>query len=195
MPFPLKRHGVEHGGTPETISFAQSPGAQEGTNRHARDDRPEGARDAWKTITGQIGIKALVAARHKGKRRARSETRRLQTCQRKEDRSIAQALGGAQFAPQGRRLSFSAIDADFLHQPRRQDITEDPARPVGAGQGGIEAAVSSRLSGRNHEACSSYPRRRVSSNPRRMKRLGILDHPPSRLMTPFKPQPLKPRGM
>jgi hypothetical protein len=148
MPFPLKRHGVEHGGTPETISFAQSPGAQEGTNRHARDDRPEGARDAWKTITGQIGIKALVAARHKGKRRARSETRRLQTCQRKEDRSIAQALGGAQFAPQGRRLSFSAIDADFLHQPRRQDITQDPARPVGAGQGGIEAAVSSRLSGR-----------------------------------------------
>jgi len=90
LPFPLKQHGVEHGGTSEGSAFAQ-----EGTSSHT----PEGARSAGKTITPESVIKTLIAARYQGKRRAGPETRRLQTYQRKEDRSIAQALGGTQFAP------------------------------------------------------------------------------------------------
>jgi len=95
LPFPLKQHGVEHGGTSEGRAFAQKRAAQEGTSSHT----PEGARSAGKTITPESVIKTLIAARYQGKRRAGPETRRLQTYQRKEDRSIAQALGGTQFAP------------------------------------------------------------------------------------------------
>jgi hypothetical protein len=39
-PFLLKRHGVEHGGTPEAIAIAQSRDAWEDTSRHAQDGQP-----------------------------------------------------------------------------------------------------------------------------------------------------------
>src|SRR6266550_3490110 len=150
LPFPLKQHGVEHGGTSEGSAFAQKRDAQEGTSSHTPHGQPEGARSAGKTITPESVIKTLVAARYQGKRRAGPETRRLQTYQRKEDRSIAQALGGTQFAPQDRRLSFGALDADFLYQPRRQDVAENPAGSAATGEDGIEAAVSSRSVGQTN---------------------------------------------
>src|SRR5882724_5838823 len=31
--------------------------------------------------------------------------------------------------PQSRRLSLCALDADVLHQPRRQELAKNPARP------------------------------------------------------------------
>jgi len=100
--------------------------------------------------------KALVAASNAGKRRARSETRRLQANQREENRSIAQALGGTKFTPQDGRLSLRALDADLLYQPRRQDLAENARRPIAARQDRTEAAVSSRRIDR-HTRESGYP--------------------------------------
>src|SRR5258705_307345 len=56
-------------------------------------------------------------------------------------RGIAQALGGAQFAPQGRRLSLGALNVDVLYQPRRQDVAENATRPAAARQDRAEAPV------------------------------------------------------
>src|SRR6185312_205852 len=89
----------------------------------------------------QSKSQALVAARHARKRRTRSEARRVQADEREKDRGIAEAIGGAQRAPQVGRLPLGLVDADFLHQPRRQKIAEDPARAAGAGEGGIETGV------------------------------------------------------
>src|SRR5882724_3282405 len=69
-------------------------------------------------------VPALVAARGTRERCAGSQTRRVQTDECKENRSIAEALGGAQLAPQGRRLSLGAVDADVPYQPRGQDSAE-----------------------------------------------------------------------
>ena len=73
------------------------------------------------------------------------KARRVQADQREEDRSIAEVLGGAQLAPEIRRLSLGALDADLLHQSRRQEPAEDGARPAGTGEGRIETPVRQRI--------------------------------------------------
>src|SRR5207237_1668866 len=46
---------------------------------------------------------------------------------------------------QGRRLSFGAVDADLLHQPRRQDAAENATRKAGAREGRAEASIRERV--------------------------------------------------
>ena len=65
--------------------------------------------------------------------------------EREKDRGVAETLRGEQFAPQIRRLSIGAVDADLLYQPRRKDAAENPARAAGAREGGIEASVRQGL--------------------------------------------------
>jgi hypothetical protein len=67
-----------------------------------------------------------------------------------ENRGIAETLRGTQFAPQGRRLSLGAFDADVLCQSCRQDVAEDATRTAGARQGRIEAAVRERVTSSRH---------------------------------------------
>jgi len=133
-------HGVDDGCAQEACIFTPSPGTKSigskstgsknaGSKNTCADDRAEGR------------AKTLVAARHGRERRARSASRRVQADQREEDRGLAEAFGGTQRAPQIRRLSLGAVDADLLHQPRRQEFTEDRAQPAGAGKDGIEARV------------------------------------------------------
>jgi hypothetical protein len=95
--------------------------------------------------TAEGVAKALVATRDPGERRARSQARCLHAAGSKADRSIAQALGGTQLAPQDRRLSLGAVDADVLYQPRRQDLAQDAARAAAARQDRVEAAVWKRV--------------------------------------------------
>src|SRR3981081_188791 len=76
---------------------------------------------------------------------------RVQTNEREEDRGLAQALSRTQFAPQGRRLSLGAFDADVLYQPRRQDLAEDATRAAGQSERRIKAAVGKRLDRRPGE--------------------------------------------
>jgi len=60
---------------------------------HSKTGGQEVELGAEKIIAQEGVAKALVAASDAGKRRAGSETRRLQTNQPEEDRGIAQALG------------------------------------------------------------------------------------------------------
>jgi hypothetical protein len=76
------------------------------------------------------------------------------------NRRLAETLGGAQFTPQGRRLSLGALDADLLCQSCRQDIAENPARAAGARQGRIEAAVRAGVTVIAPRLPLSSPRRR-----------------------------------
>src|SRR5215831_19957013 len=96
-----------------------------------------------KNAEGQFA--ALVAARHRKERRARSRSRGVQAHQCKENCHVAEALGGTQRAPKIRGLSLRAIDADLLYQPRRQEPAEHRTRPAGARENRVEAAVSSRM--------------------------------------------------
>src|SRR5437868_7129947 len=88
---------------------------------------------------------ALVATGDPRKRCPRSQAWRLQTNKREEDCGVTETIGRAQFAPQGRGLSLGAFDADLLYQPRRQDAAEDPAHPIGAREGRVEAPVRARV--------------------------------------------------
>src|SRR3981081_3298246 len=118
--FRLERYGVDDARTPETLAFAQNCSAQSRQQDCGKDDGPESV------------AKALVATRDPGERRARSQARRLHAAGSKADRSVAEALGGTQFAPQGRLLSLGVVDADVLYQPRRQDLVENAARAAAA---------------------------------------------------------------
>src|SRR5438874_10565234 len=95
--FGKTRDGVDHGRTPED----HPPTQDSGPKKQPHHDREE------------ILAQAMVATGDTGKRRARSETRRLQADECEENRGVAQALGRTYFAPQGRRLSLGAVDADF----------------------------------------------------------------------------------
>src|SRR3954469_14611566 len=70
----------------------------------------------------------------------------VQADQREEDRDLVEALGRAQRAPQDRRLPLGPVDADVLHQPRRQDAAADAAHAAGAGKGGAEAGIREGVS-------------------------------------------------
>jgi hypothetical protein len=74
--FGKTRNGANHGRTPED----HTPTEDRGPQKQPHDNREE------------IIAKALVATGHARKRRARSETRRLQAVQREENRGIAQAV-------------------------------------------------------------------------------------------------------
>src|SRR6478736_300964 len=66
-------------------------------------------------VLGKIrNAEALVAARHAGKRCARSQARRLHADRSEEDRCFPPTLGGAQLSPQKRRLPLRAFNADIL---------------------------------------------------------------------------------
>lgn len=54
--------------------------------------------------------------------------RRVHVAGSEANRGIAEALGGTEFAPQGRRLSLGALDADILCQSGRQDVVEKTQR-------------------------------------------------------------------
>src|SRR5712691_7806051 len=114
--FSPSMHGVDDGCAQEACIFTPSPGTKSpgtkstGSKNTCADDRATGR------------AKTLVAARHERERRARSASRRVQADQREEDRGLAEAFGGTQRAPQIRRLSLGAVDADLLHQPRRQEF-------------------------------------------------------------------------
>ena len=113
------------------------------TSKSQRSAKDRGTQKCPQNINGEENVEqTMVAAGHPGKRRARSQARRLQTDKREENRGVAQAIGGTQFAPQGRRLSLGAVDADLLYQPRRQDIAENTTHATGAREGRVEASVS-----------------------------------------------------
>jgi hypothetical protein len=118
-----------HDRTQEIGGFAQSGNTQDHPKNRTKDKRTKGS------------AQALVTTRDPGEQRARSGAGRLHADRSEEDRGLAQALGGTQFAPQGRRLSLGAFNADLLHQPCRQDLAKDATATTGAGQDGAEAAV------------------------------------------------------
>src|ERR1700754_474031 len=121
----------------------------------AQNRKPQGRLDAEEISCKTQGCsEAMVAARDTTERCARSETRRVHLARSETNRSFAETLCGAQFAPQGRRLSLGALDADLLRQSCRQDAAEDPAR-----QGRIEAAVWERVT------CSLCPGRSAARSP------------------------------
>ena len=101
---------------------------------------------------------ALVEARDRDERRARPEGRRVHVARSEEDRGLAEALRRAQQAAQGEPLSFGALDADLLHQPRRQEpagLAPQGARPCegrteGSNSTGIDRARGSGLSVGGH---------------------------------------------
>jgi uncharacterized protein DUF3175 len=101
-------HGCTQNG-----AFAQNDRAQD----HPQDSKDGGkqAGPAAKKIRREVITKTLVAARDPGRRRARSEARRLYPARPEGDRGLAEALGRTQLAPQERRLSFGALDADLLY--------------------------------------------------------------------------------
>src|SRR3954462_8034282 len=123
--FRWSRKELTHGSCQKDDTFSQNSGAQEHQTRRTE---------------------ALVAARDQGERRARPQTRRVQADQREEDRDFVEALGRAQRAPQDRRLPLGAVDADVLHQPRRQDAAADAAHAAGAGKAGAEAGIREGVS-------------------------------------------------
>src|SRR5215831_10301477 len=97
--------GVRHGGT--------------------RESKPIG--DAGAQAARQTHAATLVAARDARERCARSRARRLQARKCEKDRDIAETLSGEKPAPQGWRLSLGLVDADLLHQPRREEFAQDRA--------------------------------------------------------------------
>src|SRR6185312_8094321 len=123
----LERAGVGHDGTQEE----------------------RGAADNVAKDGAQGNIKTLVAARDTRERRARLAGRGVQADQRKENRRVAQTFGGAQQAPQVRRLSFGAVDADVLYQSRREKPAPNPTRPPPAREGGAEASVRAGMIARH----------------------------------------------
>src|SRR5713226_4162502 len=155
--------------------------------KYGQREGPEGEFGAAEICSREAIAKALVAARDPGERRARSETRRVQTDRPEEDRGFPQALGGTQFASQGGRLSLRALDVDILYQPCRQDLAENATRPLAARQDRAEAPVSSRrVIAANcwysrHTRESGYPVIAGLSKNRDIH--GVLDHPLSRMMT------------
>src|SRR5712672_1427946 len=123
--------GVGDGSTSQNVNTQDGPKGSNPKGRYgASEDRRKEGR-----------AKALVAARDAGKRCARSQGGRVQTEEREEDRVIAQAVRGAQLAPQDGRLPLRAVDADLLYQSRRQDPAKNPTRPARACEGGVEASV------------------------------------------------------
>ena len=148
-------------------AFGFHPGAEEPRGSHARwrerkedfrhdratqngDGTPPRSAQNFKENQAKVSsktavVEAMVAARHTGKRCARSQTRRLHVTGPEADRSLAQALGRTQLAPQGRRLSLGAFDADVLYQPGRSNAAEDATRAAEPGQGRTEAAVRQRI--------------------------------------------------
>ena len=111
------------------------------SSRPKTASRKAGSAQRQSVAKTQSVSEALVAARDRRERCARSEARRFHLAGSEANRGIAEALGGTQFAPQGRRLSLGALDADVLCQSCREDLAEDPARTAGARQGRTEAAV------------------------------------------------------
>src|SRR3954449_9901942 len=123
--FRWSRKELTHGSCQKDDTFSQNSGAQEHQTRRTE---------------------ALVTARDERERRARPQTRRVQADQCEEDRGFVEALGRAQRASQDRRLPLGAVDADVLHQPRRQDAAADAAHAAGAGKGGAEAGIREGVS-------------------------------------------------
>src|SRR6202022_14511 len=106
---------------------------------------------ATRKTTRKTSARKVDTARRKSGARKASPKRWSQRVtresdEREEDRGLAQALSRTQFAPQGRRLSLGALDADVLYQPRRQDLAKDATRAAAAGEGRVEAAVWKRVS-------------------------------------------------
>ena len=81
--------------------------------------------------------------------------RRLQTDKREENRGVPQTIGRTKFTPQDRRLSLGAVDADLLHQPRRQNFAESTTHAIGAREGRTEASVSPRLTSSRRSRASA----------------------------------------
>ncbi len=110
--------------------------------------KKKGAEDRWP----KGRVQPLVATRHPRKRRARLATWRLYDARPEADRGLVEALSRAQFAAQGRRLSFRSLDADILYQSRREDTAQDPAATAGASQDRAETPVWARIALANREA-------------------------------------------
>jgi hypothetical protein len=131
---------------PRKSARARKPATRKTTDKNASPARARKPRSPRrKSAASKDIVKALVAARDPGERRARSGARRVQADKSGEDRGFAQALRGTQFTSQGRRLSLRALDVDILYQPRRQGLAENPTRPLAARQDRAEAPVSSRV--------------------------------------------------
>jgi Protein of unknown function (DUF3175) len=83
---------------------SQNCNAQDNAKDGPVDNGPKSRLGTTRQDPAQPHTKTLVAARHTGKRRTRSQEGRVQADEREEDRLLAQAIGGTQFAPQVRRL-------------------------------------------------------------------------------------------
>lgn len=85
---------------------------------------------------------ALVPARHRDEQRARPRERRFFEERSGRDRAFAQAIGGPKRPPQDQPFPFGHVDADVLHQPRRQAPHQERSPSAGAS----ERRASARLS-------------------------------------------------
>lgn len=86
----------------------------------AQDNQDIGITDLGPKPPERQIFATMVAPGDRAQRRARPETGGVQARKRKEDRGVIEALRGKELTPQDRRLSLGALDADLLHQSRRQ---------------------------------------------------------------------------
>src|SRR5437773_7752269 len=89
---------------------------------------------------GKAG-EALVRARHAHEQRARPRARRLHQAQPARHRALAEALGGAQPAPQERAVPLGDVDAELPHQSRRQRPVELAAQGARGRERGPEETL------------------------------------------------------
>src|SRR5438034_5642350 len=89
---------------------------------------------------GKAG-EALVCARHAHEQRARPRARRLHEAQPARHRALAEALGGAQPAPQERAVPLGDVDAELPHQSRRQGPVELAAQGARGRERGAEETL------------------------------------------------------
>jgi len=101
----------------------------------------------------RIARPALVGACDARKRCARSRPRRLHQARSKAHRGVAETIGGTQPPAQSRSVPLGAVDADLLHQSRRQESAGQPAQNPGTRQERIAQAIWPRLTGYGFAPC------------------------------------------
>ena len=95
----------------------------------------------------RIARPALVGAGDARKRRARSRPRRVHQTRPQAHRGVVEALGGTQPPAQSQSVPLGAVDADLLHQSRRQEPASQPAQNPRTRQRRIAQAIWPRLTG------------------------------------------------
>lgn len=105
---------------------------------------------------------ALVAARHRDQRRARSRARRVHARGSASDRALVEAIRGRKQAAQDRAFPIRNVDADVLHQSGRGSSLLGAASPPRGRQGRASSALRQTAKAkRSHAIAPAVARARV----------------------------------